>query len=64
VEEKSYIYNVHGYYAEDSEYTIARCNYGINYASAIRKDNFYGVQFHAEKSAAVGEKILKNFLEL
>ena len=61
VEENSYIYNVHSYYAEDSEYTIAKCNYGIEYAAAIRKDNFYGVQFHTEKSAAVGEQILKNF---
>jgi imidazole glycerol-phosphate synthase subunit HisH len=62
VEENSYVYNVHSYYAEDSEYTIAKCNYGIEYAAAIKKDNFYGVQFHAEKSAAVGELILKNFV--
>ena len=64
IEENSYIYNVHGYYAEDSEYTIAKCNYGIEYAAAIMKDNFYGVQFHTEKSAGTGELILKNFLEL
>ena len=64
IEENSYIYNVHGYYAEDSQYTIAKCNYGVEYAAAIRKDNFYGVQFHAEKSAAVGERILRNFIEL
>ncbi len=49
IENNSYIYNVHSYYAEDSEYTIAKCDYGITYASAIKKDNFYGVQFHAEK---------------
>jgi len=60
----SYIYNVHSYYAENSQYTIAKCNYGIEYAAAIRKDNFYGVQFHAEKSAEAGEKILKNFLTM
>jgi glutamine amidotransferase len=60
----SYIYNVHSYYAEDSEYTIAKCNYGIEYAAAIQKDNFYGVQFHTEKSAETGDKIIKNFLEL
>ncbi len=60
----SYIYNVHSYYAEDSPYTIAKCNYGINYAAAIRKDNFYGVQFHTEKSATTGDKIIQNFLEL
>jgi glutamine amidotransferase len=63
VEDKSFIYNVHSYYAEDSEYSIANCNYGIEYAAAIKKDNFYGVQFHTEKSATVGDKILKNFIE-
>jgi glutamine amidotransferase len=64
VKENSYIYNVHSYYAENSEYTIAKCDYGIEYAAAIRKDNFYGVQFHTEKSAQVGEQILRNFLNL
>ncbi|MEI9911414.1 MAG: imidazole glycerol phosphate synthase subunit HisH [Bacteroidota bacterium] len=64
VERNSYIYNVHSYYAEDSEYTIAKCNYATEYAAAIKKDNFYGVQFHTEKSAAVGERILKNFIGL
>lgn len=63
IAENSYIYNVHSYYAEDSPYTIAKCNYGGEYAAAIKKDNFYGVQFHAEKSASVGEQILKNFLD-
>ncbi|MFL5742031.1 MAG: imidazole glycerol phosphate synthase subunit HisH [Flavisolibacter sp.] len=60
----SYIYNVHSYYAEDSDYTIALCNYGIEYAAAVKKDNFYGVQFHTEKSADTGDRIIKNFLEL
>jgi len=60
----SYIYNVHSYYAEDSQYTIAKCDYGLEYAAAIKKDNFYGVQFHTEKSAEVGDRIIKNFLEL
>ncbi|MDQ6610134.1 MAG: imidazole glycerol phosphate synthase subunit HisH [Bacteroidota bacterium] len=64
VPENSYIYNVHSYFAEDSGYTIATCNYGIEYAASIKKDNFYGVQFHTEKSAATGDKIIKNFLEL
>jgi imidazole glycerol-phosphate synthase subunit HisH len=58
----SYIYNVHSYFADDSEYTIANCNYCVEYAAAIRKDNFYGVQFHTEKSAEVGDQILKNFI--
>ncbi len=64
ISEQSYIYNVHSYYAEDSEYTIARCDYGITYAAAFKKDNFYGVQFHTEKSALVGDQIIRNFLAL
>jgi imidazole glycerol-phosphate synthase subunit HisH len=64
IPESSYIYNVHSYYAEDSQYTIAKCDYGIEYAAAVQKDNFYGVQFHTEKSAEVGDKIIKNFLDL
>jgi imidazole glycerol-phosphate synthase subunit HisH len=64
IPEDSYIYNVHGYYAEDSSYTIARCKFGLEYASAIKKENFYGLQFHTEKSSSVGEQILKNFLDL
>jgi len=61
---QSFIYNVHSYYAEDSEYTIANCQYGLEYAAAIKKDNFYGVQFHTEKSAATGDAIIKNFLAI
>ena len=64
VVENSFIYNVHSYYAELSPYTIATCQYGAEYAAAVQKDNFYGVQFHAEKSAEVGDKILDNFLRL
>ncbi len=64
IADTSYIYNVHSFYAEDSEYTIANCEYGITYAAAIQKDNFYGVQFHTEKSATIGDKILKNFLDI
>lgn len=63
VKENSYIYNVHSYYAADSAYTIAKCAYGIEYAAALKKDNFYGVQFHTEKSAATGDQIIKNFLD-
>ena len=64
VEEGSFIYNVHSYYAIDNGFTIAKCNYGIEYAAAVKRDNFYGVQFHAEKSAKVGEAILENFIRL
>jgi imidazole glycerol-phosphate synthase subunit HisH len=62
IPEDSFIYNVHSYYAEDSAYTIARCDYGVTYAAAVQNGNFYGVQFHTEKSAAVGEQIIQNFL--
>jgi glutamine amidotransferase len=64
IEENSFIYNVHSYYAEDSAYTIAHCQYGIDYAAAIQKENFYGVQFHTEKSADTGDRIIRNFLDL
>ena len=64
VKEDSFIYNVHSFFAEDSQYTLAKCNYGLEYASAIGNKNFYGVQFHTEKSAAVGEQILSNFLDI
>ena len=64
VPEHSYIYYVHSYYAEMNPYCIATSNYGLEYAGAVQKDNFYGVQFHTEKSAKVGEQILKNFLDL
>jgi imidazole glycerol-phosphate synthase subunit HisH len=63
IPEHSYIYYVHSYYAEMNPYCIATSNYGLEYAGAVQKDNFYGVQFHTEKSAKVGEQILKNFLD-
>lgn len=64
VPEHSYVYYVHSYYAEMNPYCIATTNYGLEYAGAVQKDNFYGVQFHTEKSAKVGEQILANFLTL
>jgi glutamine amidotransferase len=64
VEEKSYIYLVHSYYAPLCEDTIACSDYGVSYSAALQKENFYGVQFHPEKSSVVGEQILKNFLAL
>ncbi|CAL2063719.1 imidazole glycerol phosphate synthase subunit HisH [Tenacibaculum sp. 190524A05c] len=64
IKEDEYMYLVHSYYAEDCKYAIAATDYGINYATALHKDNFYGTQFHPEKSGIEGEKILKNFLEL
>ena len=58
------VYYVHSYYAEISACTIATCEYIIPFSAAMQKDNFYATQFHPEKSAGVGEKILKNFLDL
>ena len=64
IDEQAYMYFVHGYYAELSQNTIATTNYGINYSSALQKNNFYGVQFHPEKSSSVGQQILENFISL
>ena len=64
VSEKEYIYMVHSYYAPVCKETIATTDYSITYSAALQKDNFYGVQFHPEKSSAIGEVILKNFLNL
>ena len=64
ISEKEYMYLVHSYYAEDCDETIATSDYEIDYASALENDNFFGVQFHPEKSGKIGEQLLKNFLEL
>jgi glutamine amidotransferase len=58
------VYYVHSYYAELSMFTTAVCNYILPFSAAMRKDNFFATQFHPEKSAENGAKILKNFLEL
>ena len=63
IKENEFVYMVHSYYVPKSNYTIASSTYGINYSSAINKNNFYGTQFHPEKSGSVGEKIIKNFIE-
>jgi glutamine amidotransferase len=64
IKENEFMYLVNSYYAENCSEAIAITNYGLNYASALQKDNFYGVQFHPEKSSLAGEQLLKNFLEL
>lgn len=64
IEEKAFVYFVHSYYAETGKETIAATDYIIEYSSVVQKDNFYGVQFHVEKSAETGDKILLNFLNL
>lgn len=64
IKENEFMYLVHSFYAESCDEAIATTDYEIEYASALQKDNFYGVQFHPEKSSIAGEQILKNFLEL
>lgn len=60
----AYFYFVHSYFLEyDPEYTIAACHYGLRFSAAIRRDNFWAVQFHPEKSGEVGEQLLRNFNE-
>lgn len=64
VPQNSFTYFVHGYYVGLGATTIAKTEYVQPYSSALQRNNFYGVQFHPEKSAFVGERILKNFIQL
>ncbi len=59
-----YVYFVHGFNVPISEYTIANCDYGETFSAAIVNKNFIGLQFHPEKSGAIGSQILANFLEM
>ena len=65
VNDEAYVYFNHSYYCQASNHTdvIAEVDYGIRYACAVRRENVFGVQFHPEKSQAVGLRILKNFVE-
>lgn len=64
IPENTHMYLVHSYYVPDNEYAIANSTYGLKYASALQRENFYGVQFHPEKSSKDGAKILNNFLNI
>jgi glutamine amidotransferase len=64
VAENSYAYFVHSFYVESGNESVATANYTIDFSAAIQRDNFYAVQFHPEKSGAIGERILENFLRL
>lgn len=64
MQQDPYCYFVHSYYAALCEETAAVTEYGVRFSSALQKGNFYGVQFHPEKSAAVGEQLLRNFIHL
>ena len=63
IAEGSYCYFVHSYYVPLTLHTTAQTTYGLPFSAALKKDNFYAVQFHPEKSAEMGEKIIKTFLE-
>lgn len=62
--EREFVYFVHSFYAPICDDTIATTNYVQPYSSALHRDNFYATQFHPEKSGAVGERIIRNFLDL
>lgn len=64
ISENEYMYLVHSFYAPKCAETIAFTDYEMEYSVALQKDNFYGVQFHPEKSGSKGEQILSNFLNL
>ena len=64
IKENEFMYLVHSFYAPLSENTIATTKYECDYSTALQRDNFFGVQFHPEKSGIFGEQILKNFLQL
>ena len=61
---RPYVYFAHSYYVPDNSRASAACTYGVRYTAALECGNVYGVQFHPEKSGAVGLKIVRNFLEL
>jgi len=60
----SYVYFVHSYYMEPNAHTTARCDYLRSFSAGVRMGNFHAVQFHPEKSAEWGAKILENFMRL
>lgn len=62
--DNEFVYFVHSYYVPLCDATIATADYILPYSAALCKDNFYSTQFHPEKSGSVGERILKNFLEI
>ena len=64
IDENSFVYFVHSYYCEQSEFTIATCDYIHPFSAGLQKDNFYATQFHPEKSADIGNIILENFITI
>ncbi len=64
ISENTYVYFIHSYAAPINEYTCATSLYGDTFSAVVQRDNFYGTQFHPERSSKIGSQILKNFLEL
>ena len=64
IDNLQFLYYVHGYYAPNSDHTLASCKYINDFTAVVAKDNFMGVQFHPEKSGQVGSHLLQNFLDL
>jgi glutamine amidotransferase len=64
IENNSYFYFANSYYAEMNDYTVAKTSYQIDFSAILQKDNYFGIQFHPEKSSKIGSKIIRNFIEL
>lgn len=64
IKDGAYCYFVHSYAIPIGPYTIGQTNYGINFSAALQRDNFFGVQFHPERSGKTGAQLLRNFLEM
>lgn len=64
IDDSSYFYFVHSFAVAVSEFTMASCQYGMDFSAGIHKDNFFGVQFHPERSSDAGAQLLKNFIDL
>ncbi|AAM67666.1 imidazole glycerol phosphate synthase subunit HisH [Buchnera aphidicola] len=64
IDKKERFYFVHSYIIPLNKYTLAKTKYGVSFSSVMQKNNFFGVQFHPEKSGDAGAQLLKNFLEI
>jgi glutamine amidotransferase len=64
INDKTFFYFAHSYYMPKNDFSTSVSNYGLNFSASVRYKNFYGVQFHPEKSAQQGIQIIKNFLSL